>query len=71
MRLLLVFLVGMAAGAVLFHWAYLGLPPTGRCLWDHPLDKGARESCEQQATFKGYGTNARRQMDDLIGNLGQ
>jgi hypothetical protein len=66
MRSLLLLLLGLFAGAVLFHLYYLGLAPANRCAWDHPLDRGAREACVSRATFAGYAIGARKQLDHLI-----
>ncbi len=66
MRSLLLLLLGLLAGAALFHVYYLGLAPAARCPWDHPLDRGAREQCEARATFTGYANGARKQLDHLI-----
>jgi hypothetical protein len=66
MRSLLLLLLGLVAGAALFHVYYLGLAPAKRCGWDHPLDRPARDACAARASFAGYASGARRQLDHLI-----
>ena len=69
MRSLLLLLIGLLAGAALFHVYYLRLAPPKRCAWDHPLDRGAREACVSGATFAGYASGARKQLDHLIEDI--
>jgi len=69
MRSLLLLLLGLVAGAMLFHVYYLGLTPAKRCGWDHPLDRGARDACVSRATFTGYANGARKALDNLIDDL--
>ena len=69
MRSLLLLLLGLVAGAVLFHVYYLGLSPTKRCGWDHPIDGSARDACVSRATFSGYAGNARKALDNLIDDV--
>ena len=69
MRSLLLLLLGLVAGAALFHVYYLGLAPTSRCVWDHPVDHDARNACVARATFTGYANGARKALDHLIDNV--
>ena len=69
MRSLFLLLLGLVAGAALFHVYYLGLAPAKRCAWDHPLDGGARDACTARATFAGYANGARKQLDHLIDDV--
>jgi len=69
MRSLLLLLLGLVAGAALFHAYYLDLSPTSRCLWDHPVDHGARNACIARAAFTGYASGARKQLDHLIDDV--
>lgn len=69
MRSLLLLLLGLVAGAVLFHVYYLGLSPTKRCGWDHPIDGSARDACVSRATFSGYARTARKALDNLIDDV--
>jgi hypothetical protein len=67
---LLLLLVGAILGAALFHTYYRGLEPAARCHWDHPLDRQAREACVAAATtHAAYSAKARRELDDLVGNV--
>jgi hypothetical protein len=69
MRSLLLLLLGLVAGAVLFHVYYLGLAPAKRCAWDHPLDHDARNACVARVTFAGYANGARKALDNLIDDV--
>lgn len=69
MRSLFLLLLGVVAGAVLFHLYYVGLPPVARCGWDHPLDRQARKACVATAAFSGYANGARRALDHLIDDV--
>lgn len=69
MRSLLLLLLGLVAGAALFHLYYLGLSSTKRCGWDHPIDGSARDACVARATFTGYAQGARKALDSLIGDV--
>ncbi|MDH7640356.1 hypothetical protein [Sphingomonas oryzagri] len=69
MRSLILLLFGLVAGAVLFHVYYLGLAPTARCGWDHPIDGQARKACVATATFTGYANGARKALDHLIDDV--
>ncbi|MBA2932572.1 hypothetical protein HZF05_00555 [Sphingomonas sp. CGMCC 1.13654] len=69
MRSLLLLLLGLVAGAVLFHLYYLGLTPTHRCAWDHPIDASAHDACVSRASFTGYANGARKALDHLIDDV--
>jgi hypothetical protein len=69
MRSFLLALLSALAGAGLFHAYYVNQPAGSRCGWDHPFDDRARAACVEQASFKGYGKAAIRQMDDLVGSV--
>lgn len=69
MRSLILLLLGLVAGAALFHIHYLGLAPAARCGWDHPLDDQARKACVATATFTGYAKGARKALDHLIDDV--
>lgn len=69
MRSLLLLLLGLVAGAALFHLYYLGLSPTKRCGWDHPIDGSARDACVTRASFTGYAKGARKALDSLIDDV--
>jgi hypothetical protein len=69
MRSLLFLILGLFAGAMLFHLYYSGLAPTSRCHWDHPLDSHARDACVARATFTGYATGARKALDNLVDDV--
>ncbi|WBO20792.1 hypothetical protein [Sphingomonas abietis] len=69
MRVLIVFALGLLLGAAGFHVYYRSLSAPQQCGWNHPLDRSARDACEQRATFTGYAKGARRQLDNLIGDL--
>jgi hypothetical protein len=67
---ILLFVIGAIVGAALFHVHYLGLEPSARCGWDHPLDGQARSACRAAATpVATYTTKARHELDDLVGNV--
>lgn len=69
MRSLLFLMLGLFAGALLFHVYYLGLAPASRCSWDHPLDSHARDACVARASFTGYATGARKALDHLVDDV--
>ena len=71
-RTLIVLLIGGVFGAALFHLYYLRLDRESRCGWDHPLDQQARTQCRDADVgekIHGYATKARRELDNLIGNV--
>ena len=73
-RALILLLLGGVLGAVLFHVYYLRLARESRCGWDHPLDQQAQARCrdaEVGEKARGYATKARRELDNLIGNVVQ
>jgi hypothetical protein len=72
MRTFILLLLGGICGAALFHAYYLHLDRESRCAWDNPLDQPARTRCQATDTVEkphGYAPKARRQLDDLIGDV--
>ncbi len=69
MRSIVLLLLGLIAGAALFHAYYLRLTPSARCGWDHPLDGQAQKACVATATFTGYANGARKALDHLIDDV--
>ena len=72
MRTLIVLLLGGVLGAALFHLYYLRLDREHRCAWDHAFDERAQTQCREAGVgekVSGYATKARRELDNLIGNV--
>jgi hypothetical protein len=68
MRALIIFIAGLLIGAVAFHAYYLSAAPAKRCAWDHPFDDHRRAACVA-AGLPGYTKAARRELDELVGDV--
>lgn len=65
-RLILVFAIGLVAGAAGFHGYYRQLDAPARCGWDHPFDDAAAARCRAAGGGDGYAPEARHALDRLI-----
>jgi len=72
MRTLLILIAGVVIGATAFHAYYLRQSQSDRCIWDHPLDEGARSICRVMRSGPPAADQdpaARQEMDRLIENV--
>ncbi len=70
MRTVIIFIFGLLIGAGGFHAWYMLQTAEKRCGLDHPLDDHMRAACVA-AGLPGYTKAARRELDDLVRDVGQ